>query len=76
MGGVFREDPALVALAVRSSDESVGLWRIGEGEGGGVPFEGFLRETSGDAAEEHGLGHGASVGKGGIGIFAVSEDGF
>lgn len=75
-GGSFREDPALVALTVGSPDEGVGFWRIGEGEGGGVPFEGFLREAGGHAAEEHGLGHGASVGKGGVGIFAVSEDGF
>ena len=76
VGGDFREDPALVAFTVGSPDEGVGFWRIGEGEGGGVPFEGFLGETSGHAAEEHGLGHGASVGKRGVGIFAVSEDGF
>ena len=75
-GEVFREDPALVALTVGSPDEGVGFWRIGEGEGGGVPFEGFLGEASGHPAEKHRLGHGASIGKRGVGIFALSEDGF
>ncbi|MEY5014580.1 MAG: hypothetical protein RIS92_938 [Verrucomicrobiota bacterium] len=59
------------ALAIGFGDEAVGLGKVGDSQGGGVPFQRFLGEAGCDVSERNGFAEGAGVMEAVAGLFAA-----
>lgn len=65
--GCWRDFPA---FSVRFGDEAVGFGKVGDLQGGGVPFQRFLGEAGCDVSECNGFAEGAGVVEAVAGLFA------